>query len=271
MDPETLPGSLTDADLDQALGAVENPPADTQIAPAPDPVTGQPAPEDPVNTMRAELDTLKKAHENLQGLYGRQANELGSLRRRFAQPEPEAPKKPTNEEFLENPSEATEKLLAAKEAEQRIQAVRAQNELAQIHDVVANAIPTFVNDFPTVIQMLVDEDKVDPSQLTQFQQNPYQLGPAALYHMTKRAQARNELVKTRAEVERLKGELEQARKAPGKIADKINNGLRSSSAPTSLPPTKTNPALIPTNSADMARLTDEELERAIKLADEQGA
>lgn len=285
---ELRPDELTDEQLDAALS--DNQGSDKPESPAPDaaPASADEAPADadkapvettdaeaaqadPVEQLRKELEALRNEHVNLRSAFGRQANELGIARQQLARTaKPDEANKPTAEEFMEDPAKATEKLIEAKEQAKLDQMRQAHEQLMQVHTTVTSAIPTFTDDLPEVVKMLADQDKADPEDLNRFKQNPYVMGPATLYHMTKRVHAARELAKANAELTKLKTELEQARKAPGKIAAKINAGTRAAATPTKAPPATLNPGLSGLSTKDISAMSIDQLEAALKEAEEQG-
>lgn len=286
---ELRPDELTDEQLEAALSdnqgsdkpestAPETAPASAPETPGatPDKVEGkttdaEAAPADPIEQLRKELEAIRNEHTNLRSAFGRQANELGMARQQLArQTKTPEEAKPTADEFMEDPAKATEKLIGALEQAKLDEMRRVHEQLTQVHTAVTSAIPTFTEDLPEVVKMLADQDKADPEDINRFKQNPYVMGPAALYHMAKRVQHLRELATTRSEVAKLKTELEQARKAPGKIAAKINAGTRASATPTKAPPATLNPGLSNLTTKDISSMSLEQLETALKEAEEQG-
>lgn len=191
-------------------------------APAPDKA---PEPELTNEQLKQAHESLRKQHENLQHLYGRQSNELGRLR---AQLKP----KPTQEDFDSDPVKATEQMaehqsqvkqIESVEQEQQLREVVMQNiQFAQQHapDLEANA--------QAIYDLMVNEDKVAPTEANAFLGKIFLQNPWGVFQLNQRARAYRE-------VQALKRQVEELKKAPKKVIDnisKVNQSVPGISAST---------------------------------------
>jgi small-conductance mechanosensitive channel len=274
--------TLTDEELDKQLSdnqegdqpAAEGAESGSQPTgtPSPDsstePVAGKPESDvgSEIAKLRAEFEALHSSYRGLQTEYGRQSQEVGALR---AKVQPKAPVvEPTDEDFHTNPKEAIERLQAAKEEKQRLAHEESQGNLRrqidEVRTTVHSAIPKFEDNLAGLSDLLAKEDGLPQDWLNAFKQNPYMVGTAGLYHMSKRLESRQALVAKDTEIATLKQQLADAKKAPGAMVDKINRGQRAFSAPTSKPAAGASAALGNLSQRDIADMSEEEIDRAIE-------
>lgn len=222
---------MSDEELEKALTSPE-PATDPAEAPAPEPqapvakdnsdpeVTApvpEPAPAPEKDKAEVDLkqayESLKKQHENLQAVFGRQSNEIGRLR---AQLKP----KPTQEEFDADPVKATEQLQEHKEQAAEIRRLEEQQSTTEV--VSRNVLfaqqfsPDLEANADTIRSILVEQDKVPVNEANQLLGNIFMQNPWGVFQLNQRAKAHKRIAALEKQVEELK-------KAPQKVVRQMKD------------------------------------------------
>ena len=217
---------MTSEELDQVIQSDNQPEADPTPAqpeaPAPQ---GEPAKPDEVGEMKQVIERMSKQLADSQSMIGRQANEIGELRKKLTpKPEPVTP-----DEVLTNPVGATKKLVAEEiaEREQRKQEeynamIQARTQAAQF---LAQAVPDIMELLPTMAEIAEQEDGVPKEFVERFKADPLSEAPIITVQLAKRARLKRELLELKTKT----GELEQK---PGELIDKINQAAKTRPAVT---------------------------------------
>lgn len=224
---------MSDADLEKALTSPEpaadpapeppapvaqdnsdkETPAVAPVAPAPEKDKAETPAEIPEADLKQAYESLKKQHENLQAVFGRQSNEIGRLR---AQLKP----KPTQEEFDADPVKATEQLQEHKEQAAEIRRLEEQQTTTEV--VSRNVLfaqqfsPDLEANADTIRSLLIEQDKVPANEANQLLGNIFMQNPWGVFQLNQRAKAHKRIAALEKQVEELK-------KAPQKVVRQMKD------------------------------------------------
>jgi uncharacterized phage infection (PIP) family protein YhgE len=201
-------------------------------------------------TLKGEIEQLKNTLAARERFYNRQATELGLLRKTSPEEEKEAIRQ-ANEKYeqiyVQDGKFAADEFMDNFRAErkQRTEALQKASEIeryeAQTKDT-KEKIATFVPDFDNkidVIVKLMEEDRAAPENIRIFRENPYIVDPVTLYNMAKRADLKTQVDTLTQENTALKARVEELKKQPGELAQKIadaTNSLDGKSSGVATPP-----------------------------------
>lgn len=267
--PELDLESMTNEELEQKLNPTTPAPvADKVVLPAT--TEEKPAPAKPAETavlpeagadLAVENGKLKKQLENLQQIFGRQSNELGELRKNMLA-------KPTAADFDTDPVKAAEQLQERQEQEKEVRAL--ENSQATQATAIRNMqflnqyAPDLVSNAKLIREVLEKEDKLDEGDINKFSNEIFLQNPWGVYQL-------NQRVKQYAQINALKAEIENLKKAPTETIARIKGINKVSSnvtAATGQAADATNS--MSANSIDLADMTDDELKAHLKKSTSKG-
>jgi len=205
---------------------------------------------DETEELKKSYEILKKKHQNLESLYGRQTNELGKLRAALK-------KKPTQEDFDENPAKAAEDLADHKEKLKEIAEV--EKDLAQKEFIMKNIefasryCPDLEANSKDIFDLVTSVDKVSHDDASRLMSNIFTLNPWGVYQLNERAKLLKKFKALEAENALLKkAQKETVTKISG-VADSVP-AVRASTGKTSAAKLASD-----LSSEDIDSLSDEEL------------
>ncbi len=209
--------------------------------------------EDEPKDPKKENAQLKKQLAHLQEAYGRQSNEVGQLRKALK-------KKPTADDFDENPVQAAEDLQKhneqKKEIETKERSVEAQKIAIRNMQLIEQHAPDLADNKKAIRKIMAEVDDVDDGQIEKLFGNIYLHNPWGVYQLNERAKLYDENSKLKKELEDTKKKLKEA---PTKTAQQISKASKMKSN-VSASTGSSNPAADePLNPSTIASLSDEEL------------
>lgn len=222
----------------------------------------QPAPasEEPsVDSLKEMVAKLQKQVQDKEAFILQRNQEIGLLRKkaREAQPEPELDI--TDEEMIASPKEALKKAL--KQHEQRKAEAQTQQEQEaqdfrrQAQEAISAWAPKYDETVPEIIE-LMKADQAPESLLSQFKSDPVAtLNPAVTFQLIKRIEAQRR-------IKELETQLAEAQKRPADMVSKIQQAGRAKPVATTTPPSPKKHAVLDNlTEADIDRMSADELKK----------
>lgn len=214
---------MTTEELDAMIQSGAENPAHT---PDPEPEQKSDPPAQPDKEPAPELmQKLMKQLEDAQSMIGRQANEIGNLRKTVAEMTPK-PAPVTADQVLSDPVNSTKKLVQEELAERQ----RKDQEAAQAQRAYMEQAAKFITEkVPNVIDLLpamaeeLKEDGLPDDYIQQFIKNPLSENPVIVVQLAKRAAMKREVLELK------NGKIELERK-PGELVEKINQAAKTKPA-----------------------------------------
>lgn len=167
--------------------------------------------------LQVENARLKQQLDNLKQVFGRQSNELGELRAKLKA-------KPTAEDFDADPVKAAEQLQERTEQEREIRKKEQEQEVHAIAirnmQFISEHVPDLNDNVKVIHAVMAEQDKLTEDDIQKFTGNIYLQNPWGVFQLNERA-------KLYAENKKLKAEIEELKKAPGKVVSKIADISRS--------------------------------------------
>ena len=266
---------LSEEELDTALKQVTNPETNeegtqSEETPAePKEDDGEPKEElsieDRLKALEEQNQKLSKRVKDKDSYIEQRNAEIGLLRKQIRQRElDELPDDVDieSDEFLDNPKEAINKVLAAKEKKKELlekeKREQLQQAIEQNRKMVEEVEPDFEERIPDIVKIL-KADKAPDNVIKSFEENPHATFPAVV---TMQLAKRANLEKRVAELE---AQLKEANGKPNKIIDNINKYGKTKSKVTSSAPTKKGKGILEgLTEQDIDNLSLEELEELEK-------
>lgn len=212
--------------------------------------------------LKQALESLKKQHEHLQSLYGRQSNELGKLRA-------ELKPKPTQEDYEADPMKATEQMQEHKEQADQIKRLEQERNLTEVVTKNIRFAQQFSPDLEAnaeaIRNLLVEQDKVAPTEANRLLGEIFLQNPWGVFQLNQRARMYKEM-------QSLKKQIADLKQAPEKVVKQIKNvsqavpGVNASMGNSSIPDSESGLA----DPSQLAGATEEQLEAMIKNSLKKG-
>jgi hypothetical protein len=169
----------------------------------------------------SEVELLRKQLADSQSMIGRQANELGQLRKHVTDMTPK-PEPVTPDQVLTDPVGSTKKLVQEELNERR---VREQEQQKAIYDqrvatanFLAQQVPDIVDLIPDMAE-IARQDGVPEEYIERFKQDILTESPFITIQLAKRA-------KMLREVNELRNGKKALERKPGELVDKINKAAK---------------------------------------------
>lgn len=245
------PAELDAAALDAALG--EGEPERTEEVEKEEPAIEPEIDQQPAVETEVEVQTkLEKQLKDKEEFIQRRNAEVGELRKQIEALQQRIPQV-QEDGYYENPVDAVNQVLQAREQQAQIQYLEHQAAIKQNELTIKEFVPEFdslVDDMVEVIRDL----KYPQEVINNFKANPYAEQPAILVNLAERAKLAKENKTLKAEIEKLK-------KAPGDVLKKVEAAANSSRPLTAATGNSGNRAI---SDKQVHQLSDKELDELLR-------